>query len=157
VIASVSSMPLERIVERLLMVSDNDAAEVVFRQAAIGAGKKGSIADATKVVRARLIKLGIWDTGTKINDGSGLARQTKVPADTMVKLLRAAAGDKHPGLRGVLTGLPASRGVCGPVTSTTRLSPLAAWSAARPVRSARCTRWPASFAAGTVRCWPSPS
>ena len=41
-IASVPSMPLERIVEQLLMVSDNDAAEVVFRQAALGAGKKGS-------------------------------------------------------------------------------------------------------------------
>ena len=116
VIASVSSMPLERIVERILMVSDNDAAEVVFRQAAIGAGKKGSIADATKVVRARLTKLGIWDAGTKIYDGSGLARQTKVPADTMVKLLRAAAADKQPGLRAVLTGLPVA-GVEGSLRS----------------------------------------
>ena len=40
-------MPLERIVEHLLMVSDNDAAEVIFRQAAIGAEKPGSIAEAT--------------------------------------------------------------------------------------------------------------
>ena len=47
-------MPLERIVEHLLMVSDNDAAEVIFRQAAIGAGRSGSIAEATKVVRAEL-------------------------------------------------------------------------------------------------------
>ena len=38
VVARVSSMSLERIVEHLLMVSDNDAAEVIFRQAAIGAG-----------------------------------------------------------------------------------------------------------------------
>ena len=116
VIASVSSMPLERIVERILMVSDNDAAEVIFRQAAIGAGKKGSIADATKVVRARLTKLGIWDAGTKIYDGSGLARQTKVPADSMVKLLRAAASDEQPGLRAVLTGLPVA-GVEGSLRS----------------------------------------
>ena len=34
-------MPLERIVEQLLMASDNDAAEVLFRQAALGAGKPG--------------------------------------------------------------------------------------------------------------------
>jgi len=105
VVARVSSMPLERIVEHLLMVSDNDAAEVIFRQAAIGARKPGSIAEATKVVRAQLTKLGIWDPGMTINDGSGLARQTKVPADSMVKMLRVAAGKQHPELRAVITGL----------------------------------------------------
>ena len=105
VVARVSSMPLERIVEHLLMVSDNDAAEVIFRQAAIGARKPGSIADSTKVVRSELTKLGIWDPGMTINDGSGLSRQTKVPADSMVKMLRAAAGKQHPELRAVITGL----------------------------------------------------
>ena len=39
-----------------------------------------------------------------ISDGSGLARQTKVPADAMVKMLRLAA--EHPELRAVITGLP---------------------------------------------------
>jgi serine-type D-Ala-D-Ala carboxypeptidase/endopeptidase (penicillin-binding protein 4) len=106
VVARVSSMSLERIVEHLLMVSDNDAAEVIFRHAAIGAGRPGSIAEATKVVRAELTKLGIWDPGMTISDGSGLARQTKVPADSMVKMLRVAAGQKHPELRAVITGLP---------------------------------------------------
>jgi D-alanyl-D-alanine carboxypeptidase/D-alanyl-D-alanine-endopeptidase (penicillin-binding protein 4) len=106
VVARVSSMPLERIVEHLLMVSDNDAAEVLFRQAAIGAGRPGSIAEATKVVRAELTKLGIWDPGMIITDGSGLARQTKVPADSMVKMLRVAASVQHPELRAVITGLP---------------------------------------------------
>jgi len=105
VVARVSSMPLERIVEHLLMVSDNDAAEVIFRQAAIGARKPGSIAEATKVVRSELTKLGIWDPGMTINDGSGLSRQTKVPADSMVKMLRAAASQQHPELRAVITGL----------------------------------------------------
>src|SRR4029453_16331099 len=51
-VGRVSSTSLERIVEPLLMVSDNDAAEVIFRHAAIGAGRPGSIAEATKVVRA---------------------------------------------------------------------------------------------------------
>jgi D-alanyl-D-alanine carboxypeptidase/D-alanyl-D-alanine-endopeptidase (penicillin-binding protein 4) len=105
VVARVSSMPLERIVEHLLMVSDNDAAEVIFRQAAIGAKKSGSIAEATKVVRAELTKLGIWDPGMAITDGSGLARQTRVPADSMVKMLRVAASTQHPELRAVITGL----------------------------------------------------
>jgi serine-type D-Ala-D-Ala carboxypeptidase/endopeptidase (penicillin-binding protein 4) len=105
-VARVSSMPLERIVEHLIMVSDNDAAEVIYRQAAVGAGRPGSIAEANKVVRSELSRLGIWEQGMTINDGSGLARQTKVPADSMVKMLRAAAGQDHPELRAVITGLP---------------------------------------------------
>ena len=105
-VARVSSMPLERIVEHVLMVSDNDGAEVIFRQAAVGAGRPGSIAEATKVVRAELTKLGIWAPGMTISDGSGLARQTKVPADSMVKMLHLAAGKQHPELRAVITGLP---------------------------------------------------
>jgi serine-type D-Ala-D-Ala carboxypeptidase/endopeptidase (penicillin-binding protein 4) len=104
-VARVSSMSLERIVEHLIMVSDNDAAEVIYRQAAVGAGRPGSIAEANKVVRSELTQLGIWEQGMTINDGSGLARQTKVPADSMVKMLRAAAGQKHPELRAVITGL----------------------------------------------------
>jgi serine-type D-Ala-D-Ala carboxypeptidase/endopeptidase (penicillin-binding protein 4) len=106
VVASVSSMRLERIVEQMLMVSDNDAAEVLFRQAAIGAGKPGSIAEAIKVVKSELTELGIWAPGMTIKDGSGLARETRVSADSMVKLLRLAAGNEHPELRAVITGLP---------------------------------------------------
>ena len=44
-------------------------------------------------------------SGMTISDGSGLARQTRVPADSMVKMFRVAAGQKHPELRGVITGL----------------------------------------------------
>lgn len=105
-IASVSSMPLERIVEQLLMSSDNDAAEVLLRQAGLAAKKGGSINGGRKAVQAELARLGAWDSGTAIHDGSGLARQTVVPADTMVTVLRAAAGTKHPDLRAVITGLP---------------------------------------------------
>jgi serine-type D-Ala-D-Ala carboxypeptidase/endopeptidase (penicillin-binding protein 4) len=105
-ISRVSSMRLERIVEHILKVSDNDASEVIFRQAAVGAGKAGSIAEATKVVQSELIKLGVWEPGMTINDGSGLSRQTKVSAGSMVKLLRLAADKQHPELRAVITGLP---------------------------------------------------
>jgi D-alanyl-D-alanine carboxypeptidase len=109
---------------------------VIFRQAAIGARKPGSIAEATKVVRSELTKLGIWDPGMTINDGSGLSRQTKVPADSMVKMLRAAAASStrtssrdHRFVRS-----PASRAACGASTSTTRAWPDAVWYAARPAR-----------------------
>jgi D-alanyl-D-alanine carboxypeptidase/D-alanyl-D-alanine-endopeptidase (penicillin-binding protein 4) len=105
-LAVVRSQPLERIVEQLLMTSDNDAAEVILRQAAIGAGRRGTTADGIFAVRAALTNLGVWDSGTTMKDGSGLARQSKVPASTLAKLLRLAAGNDHPELRPVITGLP---------------------------------------------------
>jgi serine-type D-Ala-D-Ala carboxypeptidase/endopeptidase (penicillin-binding protein 4) len=104
-LATVSSWPLQRIVEQILMTSDNDAAEIMLRQAAIGAGRRGTAANGVAAVRAQLIKLGAWHEGSKITDGSGLARQTKVPADTLARLLRLAAGKEHPELRALVTGL----------------------------------------------------
>lgn len=105
-VAQVRSAPLEQMVQQLLLASDNDAAEVLFRQVALASDRKGTSADGVRAVRARLTKLGVWDTAARINDGSGLARQTKVPANLLVDVLRAAASPKHPELRGVLTGLP---------------------------------------------------
>ncbi len=105
-LAAVSSQPLARIVEHLLMVSDNDAAEVVARQAAIGAGRPGSFAGARDAIQARLVKLGIWDDRARIRDGSGLSRSNKVPSHVLVTALRLALEAAHPELRAVATGLP---------------------------------------------------
>ena len=104
-LATVSSWPLQRLVEQILMTSDNDAAEVMLRQAAIGAGRRGTTANGVAAVREQLVKLGAWHEGSQITDGSGLARQTKVPAETLATLLRLAAGNEHPELRALVTGL----------------------------------------------------
>jgi D-alanyl-D-alanine carboxypeptidase/D-alanyl-D-alanine-endopeptidase (penicillin-binding protein 4) len=105
-VAAVSSPPLERIVEQMLMASDNDAAEVLFRHVALAAGRPGSAIEAGKAMRAELTRLGVWIDGTRIVDGSGLARQNKVPAATLVRLLRVSADDQGSKLRAVVTGLP---------------------------------------------------
>lgn len=105
-VARVQSAPLEQIVQQLLLASDNDAAEVLFRHVALASGRAGTSAAGVRAVRARLTKLGVWDDTARINDGSGLARQTTVPADLLVEVLRLAASPRHPELRGVLTGLP---------------------------------------------------
>jgi D-alanyl-D-alanine carboxypeptidase/D-alanyl-D-alanine-endopeptidase (penicillin-binding protein 4) len=105
-LALVRSLALDRIVERLLMVSDNDAAEVLLRQAAVGAGQPGSFAAGRQEVRARLMKLGAWDSGTVVRDGSGLSRKNRIPAHTTAEALRLALQPSHPELRGVVTGLP---------------------------------------------------
>ena len=105
-LAAVSSLPLERIVEHLLMVSDNDAAEVLLRHVALAAGRPGSTTEGVRAVRASLAELGVGTEGARIVDGSGLARQNVLPATTLVELLRLAASDDHPELRAVVTGLP---------------------------------------------------
>ena len=105
-VAAVSSMTLERIVEHVLMTSDNDGAEVLLRQAAVAGKRKGTFADGAAVVTARLKDLGVWTSGTRLVDGSGLSRSTRIPAATLTKLLRLAGQDAHPRLRPLLTGLP---------------------------------------------------
>lgn len=105
-VAAVQSMPLERIVERVLMVSDNDGAEVLFRQVAVAAGRPGSIKEARRAVSATLTRLGAWQDDTAIHDGSGLSRDNRISGSTLTRLLRLAAQDSHPELRGVITGLP---------------------------------------------------
>ena len=105
-VASVRSLPLDRIVERLLLSSDNDAAEVLLRHIAVAAGRPGTTTEGAKALRARLTQLGAWAPGSVVDDGSGLARQNRVSAITMVRVLRLAAATDHPELRAVLTGLP---------------------------------------------------
>jgi D-alanyl-D-alanine carboxypeptidase/D-alanyl-D-alanine-endopeptidase (penicillin-binding protein 4) len=105
-IAAVSSMPLERIVEQVLMTSDNDGAEVLFRQLAVAGGRTGSISQARRQVKQTLTELKAWHEDTVVQDGSGLSRDNRIGADTLSRLLRLAAEKSHPELRGLITGLP---------------------------------------------------
>ncbi|HEY0237264.1 MAG TPA: D-alanyl-D-alanine carboxypeptidase/D-alanyl-D-alanine-endopeptidase [Friedmanniella sp.] len=104
-LAGVSSMTLERIVEHVLMTSDNDGAEVLLRQAAVAAHRPGTFADGAAVVVARLKALGVWQPEVRLVDGSGLSRSTRIPASTLTQLLRVAGEGAHPQLRPLLTGL----------------------------------------------------
>lgn len=106
VLATVQSMPMDQIVEQILMASDNDGAEVLFRQLAVTKGKPGSIAQGGRQAQITLTKLGVWGPGTVMRDGSGLSRGDRVSARSLTKLLRLAALDSQPQLRGLLTGLP---------------------------------------------------
>ena len=63
-IAAVSSMPLERIVEQVLMSSDNDGAEVLFRQVALAGGRSGSIGEGRRQIKVTLTELGADCRGT---------------------------------------------------------------------------------------------
>ncbi|HET8717194.1 MAG TPA: D-alanyl-D-alanine carboxypeptidase/D-alanyl-D-alanine-endopeptidase [Nocardioidaceae bacterium] len=105
-LASVQSAPLARIVQRTLEVSDNEAAEVLFRQVALAEGLPGSFAGGQQAVPAVLDRLGVDTTGLRMLDGSGLSRDNLVAPETELGVLEVASAEDHPELRAVLTGLP---------------------------------------------------
>lgn len=105
-LAVVKSMTLQQIVTQLLQVSDNNATEVLLRQVGLKGGQGGSINGGRRVVRAQLTKLGLWAPGIRAYDGSGMARESKVPPATLARVLRLAGTPEHAQLRTLLTGLP---------------------------------------------------
>lgn len=105
-LARVASMPLAQIVQEVLLRSDNDAAEVLFRHVALADDKAGSITEARKAVERRLTKLHVWTDGTVVHDGSGLSRDDRVETTTFLGLLELALSDDHPQYRSLITGLP---------------------------------------------------
>lgn len=105
-IASVESAPLQQIVQHVLETSDNEGAEVLFRQAAIAAGEPASFKGGTAAVRGTLAKYGIGAKGAVINDGSGLSRADVLPISTLVQVIHTAADTANPRLRPVVTTLP---------------------------------------------------
>ncbi|MGW9079543.1 D-alanyl-D-alanine carboxypeptidase/D-alanyl-D-alanine endopeptidase [Streptomyces kronopolitis] len=105
-IAAVHSLPLSALVERMLTNSDNDIAEALARQTAIGSRRPVSFAGAGDAVRTALARQHLPLSGAVFKDGSGLNRDDKVTAGLLSHLLLQAAERDHPALRPVVTGLP---------------------------------------------------
>lgn len=107
-LAAVWSAPLAQIVQRTLEVSDNEAAEVLFRHVALATGRPGSFAAASTAVADVLGRLGVDLGRSRIADGSGLSRENRLSPQTLLSVIAMAADDEHPELRRVVTGLPAA-------------------------------------------------
>lgn len=107
-LASVRSLPLDLIVQELLLHSDNDATEILFRHVAIASGRTGSIPDAQAAVTAELQKLGLWEDGMHIEDGSGLSRTTLATAAALAGAIHLGSTD--PRFRALIQGLPTAAG-----------------------------------------------
>src|SRR5690606_33057741 len=69
---------------------------------------------ATGTVQA-LAELGVDAGRDRIFDGSGLSRDNRIAAETLLAVVRAAADDQHPELRPVIDGLPVA-GFTGSLT-----------------------------------------
>ena len=105
-IASVRSAPLAQVVQHVLEVSDNEGAEVLARHVAVAQGLPASPTGASRAVRAALRSVGVSTTGDRIYDGSGLSRDNRLSARTLLAVLRVAAGSGQPRLRAAVADLP---------------------------------------------------
>jgi D-alanyl-D-alanine carboxypeptidase/D-alanyl-D-alanine-endopeptidase (penicillin-binding protein 4) len=105
-LAEVSGSPLDQVVEHVLEVSDNEAAEVLAHQVGLAVVGEGSFAGGRRGVADTLGGLGVDLSGDEVYDGSGLSRKSRVRIDTLVDVLQVAAAPERPELRPVVTGLP---------------------------------------------------
>jgi D-alanyl-D-alanine carboxypeptidase/D-alanyl-D-alanine-endopeptidase (penicillin-binding protein 4) len=99
----------------MLETSDNEAAEVLFRQAALATDRPASFGGGAETVHAVLEELGIDSSRDRILDGSGLARGNRLRPETLLSVIQVAASDEHATLRPVLTGMPVA-GFSGSLT-----------------------------------------
>ncbi|WP_109506435.1 D-alanyl-D-alanine carboxypeptidase/D-alanyl-D-alanine-endopeptidase [Nocardioides speluncae] len=115
-LGTVESAPVLQIVERLLDVSDNEAAEVLAHHVGIAEIGEGSFAGGSKGVVAVLQDLGVTlSAKEKVYDGSGLSRKNRLTTATLLAVLRVAASESHPELRSLITGMPVA-GFTGSLT-----------------------------------------
>ncbi|WP_372729486.1 D-alanyl-D-alanine carboxypeptidase/D-alanyl-D-alanine-endopeptidase [Nocardioides sp.] len=105
-LAGVESAPLAAIVERMVSLSDNEAAEVLLRHVGLAVRGEGSFTAGVRAARATLADLGVPFAGARWYDGSGLSRENRLTSETLLETLRVAADPDRPELRAVLTGLP---------------------------------------------------
>jgi serine-type D-Ala-D-Ala carboxypeptidase/endopeptidase (penicillin-binding protein 4) len=103
-LAAVQSAPLSLIIKRTLLISDNVGAETLSRHAALASGKAGSFTGAAANVKAWLTAKGLWASGLKILDGSGLAPGSKLSTATLAKAMRTALADST--FVPIVAGLP---------------------------------------------------
>jgi serine-type D-Ala-D-Ala carboxypeptidase/endopeptidase (penicillin-binding protein 4) len=86
------SQPLSRIVRFMGRESDNFTAELLVKHLGAldaPAGVRGTTARGMSVVRATLEEAGVPLAGVRLVDGSGLSRQNRITAATVVALLEA--------------------------------------------------------------------
>lgn len=96
----------------MLLVSENDVAEMLLRNSAVATTADGSWIAARTNARETLNGLGIDTTGWVFDDGSGVSRTDRLTARGLVQLLRAAVSPAHPELAPLRGWLPVG-GVSG--------------------------------------------
>src|SRR5205814_501531 len=99
----VHSPRLDAIVENMLTVSDNYAAELLVRAVGAAVEHDGSTTAGLRVVVSTLQRLGVPTAGVHLVDGSGLSPDDRV---TCPALLAAVGLGTRPAEHALRTGLP---------------------------------------------------
>ncbi len=121
-LATVSSAPLGEIVEWILTVSDNEAAEVLLRHVGLAVEGDGSFEGGRRGVRRILECKGCRSAPACSTTAAGCPATTGWTHRVLVDVLRLAMRPSHPDLRAVLTGLPVA-GFTGSLADRMDLGP----------------------------------
>lgn len=106
VLGQVQSAPVAEILELALLESDNALAEVLAHLTAHAMGRRTTFQDSAVAVLDEVQELGLDVGATRLVDGSGLGRGSRVPARVLGDVLLMAASPAHPRLRPLIEGLP---------------------------------------------------
>lgn len=85
-----SQSSVDDAVRRMLSVSENNVAEVLFRQVAVASGLEATWAGAREAAERVLEGLGIDPEGMRLLDGSGLSRRDRLSPRFLANVLRVA-------------------------------------------------------------------
>jgi D-alanyl-D-alanine carboxypeptidase/D-alanyl-D-alanine-endopeptidase (penicillin-binding protein 4) len=105
-LGKVLSPTMASLVERTLLSSDNVMAEALARQVALASDMPASFAGGAQATRDALAELGVPTDGVDLVDGSGFSHENHLSTQALTAILALAAGDEHPELRTIISGLP---------------------------------------------------
>ncbi len=106
VLATFAGHSVAQSVEHMLLVSDNDTAEMMFRQVAVGRGVRPTWTGSRTALADTLRELKVPLSGVRIIDGSGLSLTGRVTAYALTSALNRALSPDHPELAGLRDWLP---------------------------------------------------
>jgi D-alanyl-D-alanine carboxypeptidase/D-alanyl-D-alanine-endopeptidase (penicillin-binding protein 4) len=94
-------------VKYMLQVSENNIAEMLFRQVAVKRGYPGSFKGGRLAALDTLRELGLDVTGLKLKDGSGVSRTDRLTPKLLTDALGTALNtDKYPQFKTFMSSLP---------------------------------------------------
>lgn len=97
-IAKVTGYPVTVAIRQMLRNSNNDIAEMLFRDAAVYSGKAGTWESARSHATSTIASLGLKMDNITIVDGSGLSRANRLNTNSLAALLALALEDSQPKL-----------------------------------------------------------